>query len=199
MNLNPNTIKIAIATAVGFVGFVASLVVVAGLFGGGWVGDVLALAAFVVVFVIAYLIQGRQAVTPPPEMEQGSGTPAPVPDEGGLRSEEDVAEPGLACDPGPHSVDGGEMLWLELDVRKGDRVRGRLTETSGQGFDWYIVDEQGLVAAQNGGEFDYQVGAEGVTSDTVRWTVRRKGPWYLLIDLYRRSNPREVETSLRIL
>jgi len=82
-------------------------------------------------------------------------------------------------------------------VTKGDRVRGHLGETTGQDFDWYIVDEDNLVLARRRESFEYEQGAEGVTADRVRWTPRRDGPWYLLLDLYRRSNPREVEVRLR--
>ena len=71
------------------------------------------------------------------------------------------------------------------------------TETSSKDFDSWIVDEYGLVSAQRGEEFFINEGAEDVTADTVRWTPRNDSPWYLIIDLPRRSKAREVTVDLR--
>ncbi len=200
MRIEANSLKLALAAAIGFVGFVVSLASFAGLFGGDWQGYLAAVLVFVVTFVSAYLVQkaaGKRGVSPPEERAEESEMLQDAVSIAPPEVEDSVSENHLVCDSGPHEINGGEMLWLELDVEKGDRVRGHLGETSGQEFDWCIVNEHNLVLAKRREEFSYEAGDEGVTADTVRWTPRRNGPWSLLIDLYRRSNAREVEVVLR--
>jgi len=101
------------------------------------------------------------------------------------------------CDPGPWKIESGLYAIIELDASKGDRVRGRIEETGGGDFDWYIVDEKNLVSFQNADDYNYEGGGEGLTSYTVAWTARGKGPWYLVLEVPRRRNARHVSVFLR--
>ncbi len=107
-------------------------------------------------------------------------------------------EPRIACDPGPHQLEGGEILHLTLDVRMGDHIKGRIQEVDGDDFDWYIVDEENLIAYLNREEFEYADGNDHVAATTVDWVVDEEGPWFLVLDLYRRYNTRIIEIDLRV-
>lgn len=100
------------------------------------------------------------------------------------------------CDPGPHDVESGTFTYLELDVRKDDRIEGLLSETDGYDFDWSIVDQGNLAAALNEREYDVDAGNEGVSADEISWIVPDYGQWYLLLTAPRRQIVREVEVHL---
>ena len=89
------------------------------------------------------------------------------------------------------------MVWIEMDVRKGERVRGRLSELYGNDFDWYIVDERNLILAQNREDFSPARSGDHVSADRVQWGVPKEGPWLIVLDLYGRSNERRIEVDLR--
>lgn len=194
MRLDPRALRLAASTALAVIAGIAAFTGVAGALGGGWVGYLFTATVFVVVLAAAYYLQGRRT---PVRVEGGESYAQPSEPLQDDTTTLGSREPELVSDPGPYEIDGGGILWVELDVAKGDRVRGHLGETTEQDFDWYIVGEENLVLARQRESFDYEQGNEGVTAGRVRWTPRRDGPWYLLIDLYRRSNPREVEVQLR--
>lgn len=102
------------------------------------------------------------------------------------------------CDAGPHEIEGGEFEYLPLDVAVEEHIQGRLEEVDGDDFDWYILDETSLVAFQNGEEFDYVRGNDHVSADVVDWVVDDAGPWFLLLTLIKRLNPRRIRVKLRI-
>jgi len=105
------------------------------------------------------------------------------------------------CDEGPHTINPGEYLPLPLNVESGETIIGRIEEENGETFDWYIVDETNLVEYKNNGiddmtspECDEDVGAS-----QVKWKVlkRPKGPWYLILTMCGKKNPREIRVLLR--
>ncbi len=104
---------------------------------------------------------------------------------------------GEVCGAGPYLVEGGELLYIELDVREGERIRGRIEEVDGDDFDWYIVDEPNLVLAMNREGFEYERGDDHVSGAALKWDVPAGGPWFLILDLYRRFNSRKIEVILR--
>lgn len=100
------------------------------------------------------------------------------------------------CDPGPYDVDVGEFVELLLEVKKGDSVRGRLFETEGQDFDWAIVDERNSVHVHEGEDYNSVRGEDHVTASRVAWKVSKDGPWFLVVDIPYRQNPRSVRVEL---
>jgi len=211
MAVNTIALRFATTTAVAFIAAISTFIGVAGLFGGGWQGYLVAGFVFFLVFAVAYSVKWIQLrphpaspiairPTPPvskPGVRQQKSNRMDTPARHQRSAEAKVRTSGLVCDPGPYDIDGGEMVIIELDVRKGEHANGHLAEETGDDFDWYIVDEDNLVDARDREGFDYAQGGEGVSADRVRWTVRQEGPWFLIIDLYRRSNPRRVEVNLR--
>lgn len=113
------------------------------------------------------------------------------------RSEFVPSEAPTICDEGPYEIESGEYTLIELKVSKGDKIRGRIEEVDGLDFDWYIVDENNLVDFKNGEGFDYEDGGEGLAAYTLRWTVKKKGPWYLVLEVPRRQIARSVGVYLR--
>ncbi len=104
---------------------------------------------------------------------------------------------GEICDTGPYETEGGEILYIELDVREGERIQGRIEEVDGDDFDWYIVDEANLVLAMNREGFEHERGDHHVPGAVLQWEVLKDGPWFLVLDLYRRFNPRKIEVHFR--
>ena len=104
---------------------------------------------------------------------------------------------GLVCDPGPYEVEGGSIFEIELDVRNGELVKGRLAEVDGDDFDWQIVNEGNLVALRNGEKFNAVRGEDHATAASVKWRVAQDGPWFLVLDTYGRSNTRAIRVNLR--
>lgn len=100
------------------------------------------------------------------------------------------------CDPGPHEIEAGEFTELPLDVRKGERIKGRLIEEDGQDFDWVIVDEENSVAKRDGARFDSVLGEDHTAASRVNWRVPRDGPWYLILEIPYRQNPRSIRVGL---
>ena len=174
---------------------------VASLFGGGWPGYLAAAATFLLVFLLAVFLtrgQSRDLIPRGDRAVRGTASrPSAVP----LETEEAAnAVPrtsGLVCEPGPYEVEGGSIFEIELDVRKGERVRGHIAEVDGDDFDWQIVSERNLVALRNGDEFNSARGEDHVTATTVNWRVSQNGPWFLVLDTYGRSNARVVRVNLR--
>ncbi|MFI5417724.1 MAG: hypothetical protein ACHQ2Y_02335 [Candidatus Lutacidiplasmatales archaeon] len=104
---------------------------------------------------------------------------------------------GLACPPGPYDVESGQFQEIGLDVEKEEKVRGRLFEIDGQDFDWVIVDERNSVGVHQREDYRYEVGNDHVTADLVNWRVPRGGPWYLILEIPYRQNPRSVRVELK--
>ena len=104
---------------------------------------------------------------------------------------------GQICDPGPYLLEGGEIRYIELDVRPREYVQGRIEERDGDDFDWYIVDEENLVLAKGEENFEDEAGDDHVPAAVVDWQVPTDGPWFLILSLYRRQNDREIAVHLR--
>jgi len=101
------------------------------------------------------------------------------------------------CDEGPYVIEPGTYHWLQLNVVDGDHVTGRIEETDGDEFDWYLLNEKNFVKFRRGevpaaARFDVNVGAS-----LVNWQVKGKGPWFLVLSLYGKKNSREVTVNLR--
>ena len=96
-----------------------------------------------------------------------------------------------------YEIEGGSKFEIELDVRKGERVRGHLAEVDGDDFDWQIINERNLVALRNGEEFSSARRDDHATATTVKWRVPQNGPWFLVLDTCGRSNARAIRVNLR--
>lgn len=94
-------------------------------------------------------------------------------------------------------LEAGTFVELRLDVEKGDRIEGKLVETSGQAFDYFIMDESNLTDFISGD--DYETGSEDSDRPAypINWRVPRKGPWVLVLDASGKKADREVEVELR--
>ncbi len=177
--------RLAFATVLTVLGAVVSFAAFAAVFGGGWVGYVFATVVAAVVFVAAFFLY-RERVPPVPAAK--GHRPGPAQPQRAL---------GPVCDPGPYEVDAGELVDIELDVHEGERIRGHLAELDGQDFDWHLVDERNLVKLRNGEDYTEVRGNERVSADRLTWKVPHDGPWFMVLDLYGRQNPRTVRVSLR--
>ena len=107
------------------------------------------------------------------------------------------SEASTVCDEGPYDIEPGEYQDIQLNVSKSDRIEGRMEEEEGADFDWFIVDEANLVDFKNNEGFDYEDGGEGQAAYTASWTVRKKGRWYLVLEVPRRQIARSVSVHLR--
>jgi len=101
------------------------------------------------------------------------------------------------CDEGPHDIDPGTYTEIPLDVDEGDNILGRIEEVDGDEFDWYIVNEKNLVKFKKGEDFSPAKSDEDTGASTVKWKVKKQGPWFLLLSLYGKKNTRVVAISLR--
>ena len=101
------------------------------------------------------------------------------------------------CREGPYRIQPGTHQRVELKVSKGDKVEGTLEDRNGDDFDWFIVGEEDFVDFKNSKRFNYEVGGKDEAAYRVKWPVRRKGPWYLLLEVPRRQNSRSVWVQLR--
>lgn len=109
---------------------------------------------------------------------------------------EAIRRKGRVCDPGPWEVTSREVVDIPLDLRKGERARGRLVEEDGQDFDWAIVDGPGSVLAIRGQEYDYYDGGESVNADWVDFKQGVGGQLYLVLEVPRRVNKRSISVEL---
>ncbi len=185
-----SSIRFAVVAVVTALGAIASFTGVAAIFGGGSAGYVAAVVVSVIVFLAAVFVSSRWLGTGQVSEER--------PDlvSGGSKSDE-VRTSGYVCGQGPYEVEAGNMQEIELDVRQGERIQGYVREVDGQDFDYYIVDERNLVAAQNGEEFNFVRSGESVAAERIRWKASRSGPWYLLLDLYGKQYDRTIRVNLR--
>ena len=187
--------------AVGVLGALAAFATVAGLFGGGWPCYLAAAVTFLVVFLLAvFLTRGRSTDFIPRTDRAVRGAisrPGAAPLEVAELANTRPRTSGPVCEPGPYEVEGGSIFEIELDVRKGERVKGHITEVDGDDFDWQIVNERNLVALRNGDEFNSARGEDHVTATTVNWRASQDGPWFLVLDTYGRSNARVIRVNLR--
>ncbi len=127
----------------------------------------------------------RRATISGQEQEEDSSGPA------------EVLPPSEICDPGPYTLEGGEYKIIPLDVRPGDHIVGRMDEEGGDDLDWYIVDENNLVAFQNDEDFEAIAEEDHVKASIVDAHVDRVGPWFLLLSNAGRQIERIIEVHLR--
>jgi len=104
---------------------------------------------------------------------------------------------GPVCEPGPYEVSYGKPARVELDVSKGDKITGRLEETDGYEFDWFIVNEDNLVKHLRDKRFEKEAKGSGDHIYQISWEVPDKGPWILVLETTGTQVIREVEVHLR--
>jgi len=122
-------------------------------------------------------------------------------DKGGFISRAKMREypaepPERVCDPGPYDIDVGNFVEILLEVARGDQIMGRLFEIEGQDFDWAIVDERNSVRFHEREEYSYARGEDHITATRVSWKVAKDGPWFLVLEIPYRQNPRSVRVEL---
>lgn len=100
------------------------------------------------------------------------------------------------CSPGPHVVPPGSTTILDLKVTAGMRVQGKIR--SNLPFDFVIVDERNLVLWEQRKEAMVEQDGEGQTDYYIdKWEVPSAGPWFLVLEGYRKREPRRVRVHLR--
>lgn len=130
-------------------------------------------------------------------------SPGPCPNENGsekpstmTRSEESSTRRDThVCPSGPYDISPGTPRKIELDVKPGEAIRGKLD--GDRDFDYDIVDERNYVLLRRREDFVSVISGEGEVAYSVRWKVPRKGPWFLVLSAPRRSNERRVSVFLR--
>lgn len=104
------------------------------------------------------------------------------------------------CKKGPYEVEPGSQNYTEipLNVRKGERIHGRIEEVNGMEFDWYILDEANLVRHKNSEEFWFERSERSIEASRIySWKVPRNGPWFLVLEAPLKQDVREVLVDLR--
>lgn len=101
------------------------------------------------------------------------------------------------CDPGPHDVEPGYYMKIDLEIDPGDTVVGTLEEKDGDDFEWMIVDEDNWVELVQTGSCDVEDQGEDQAVYKVEWMVPRRGPWFLVLKAYGKKLVREVSANLR--
>lgn len=101
------------------------------------------------------------------------------------------------CDEGPYLIRPGEYNRVQLNVRNGDHVTGRIEETDGDEFDWYLLNEKNFVKFRTGEDPVAARCGVNVGASLVNWQVKGTGPWFLVLSLYGKKNSREVTVNLR--
>lgn len=95
-------------------------------------------------------------------------------------------------------VGPGREGWdYEIPLDVGENLEGSLREIDGQTFDWMITTQAKYFAWINGENLDYVDGEEDVRAATIKWTVPRKGRWFLVLDAYGKQYARDVRVHLR--
>ncbi len=86
---------------------------------------------------------------------------------------------------------------IQLDVRKGESLRGNLTEIENQPFDWYVVDETDMIFFKQDNRQYFDLLDEG--HDEPAYQIDAKIPhlarWYLILDMYGLKNDRTVHVD----
>jgi len=104
------------------------------------------------------------------------------------------------CEIGPHEVDAGEILTIQLNVKQGQKVKGHLEEVDGQPFDWYIADEKNMVLLKKGERRKSNPIESGIGDPA--YAVSRKIPWnarwFLILDTYGKQYRREVQVDFEL-
>ncbi len=152
----------------------------------GWIGAGILWIVVVVAVIAAYVLR-EPSSTKTPDVTK-SPTPPDLPK---------PHTPPPICSSGPHEVEGGGTHHIELNVRKGDHIVGRLSEVDGYDFDWYIVDEKNLVLVESGENFDPVAEGYDTNAHTVDWEVKSKAPWFLVLDLPHKQYARSIKVHLR--
>ncbi len=98
---------------------------------------------------------------------------------------------------GTYEVNPGEFEEVQLDIESGFTLLGTLTEIKNQGFDYLIVNEDGLVAFRNGRNPKKLARGSGRPAYKVNVKIPDGGPWTLILDAYGKVNPRGITVALR--
>ena len=102
------------------------------------------------------------------------------------------------CMDGPFKIKQGDYVLIPLNLHAKDRMKGTLDETEGNSFNWYIVDERNMIEFKRKKEFTYERGGEGEGAYLIKsWSIRRNGPWYLILDTYGKQHPRNIAVHFR--
>ena len=97
-------------------------------------------------------------------------------------------------------VPPAELTFIELgDLAPGSRVEGRLLETDGDIFDYFIVDEDGYNALMNGDEAQTLDEASDATKYHVELDIGQGGIHFLVLENRSQSAPVDVKVDLRII
>ncbi len=103
----------------------------------------------------------------------------------------------LICPPGPHHVAPGDSTKVPLGVNKGDVIKGYLEELDKYPFSWQILDEENYIRLIKRERMKVVRGENDVPASRIHWTVRRDGPWFLLMSVPGKQLTRQVEVQLR--
>jgi len=136
---------------------------------------------------------------PPPNITRPNVTPPSKTSGAGAMRTRVQVPPALhpVCDVGPHLVDAGEILTIQLNAMQGQKIKGHLEEVDGQPFDWYMADEKNMVLLKKGERKKFNPIESGIGERA--YTVNRKIPWkarwFLILDTYGKVYGREVRVD----
>lgn len=86
---------------------------------------------------------------------------------------------------------------INLFVRKGETVVGRLREVAEREFTWLILDEGNFRKYIMGEIPTPELLGRDVRADSIHWKVPKDGLWYLILEAYSKPSGREVLVDLR--
>jgi hypothetical protein len=98
---------------------------------------------------------------------------------------------------GSLEINGGEHEAIEFELEKGSVVYGFVRETSGQPFDFYIMDRRNYAEfceSRNSREILEEYDR---TALEFRRTIPKSGVWVFVVDTFHKQNDREVVLEIR--
>lgn len=95
------------------------------------------------------------------------------------------------------NVPKGDHKKLKYKLKKGDIITGIVSETVGDPFNFFIMDED--LYSKYRGEHDpeYFDGDEDIKAYTINFSVPHDGRWYFVFDTFMKRIRREIEVDLR--
>jgi len=217
--INPNSLRLAIASVFAFFGFLVAFFIVSDRLGGWPLGHVVAFSIAIVIFVVILTLAPRFVAKPVKSTPRDEG-PAPslesntaknrVSEKPATKSlQPPVRRPPAGFVPTPPGIEtifddivevnsGREGCWnFELPLEVGDKLRGTLREVDGYEFGWMILTGEELARFLNGEDLEAVEGDENVRAASIEWELTEDRPWHLVLEAYGKQYTREVRVLLR--
>ena len=217
--LNPNSLRLAVASVFAFFGFLVAFFIVSDRLGGWPLGYVVAGLIAVTLFLVILMIvprfglksatataraEGRRPSLEPKRSEnivkerptpRATLEPPRVPAARVVRPTPEVE---TIFDDIVEVRSGREGCWdYELPLEVGDKLRVTLREVDGYDFGWMIMPGEDLAGFLNGNDIATVDGEENVKAASFEWEQMGKGPRHLVLEAYGKQYTREIRVVLR--